>query len=237
MDMSLFIVGLGIQSYSISSGRTDFFKALENSGDFVKSVKKNYLRRGVYSATQKKYLEKNENGWQLTNEGQIRLDEILPKYHRKRLWDGKIYLITYDVPESKRKDRDLLRGYLKRIGCGMFQASVWLTPYDPAEQLTRFIKDFRISGFIAVSNIGRDGNVGRMSVKDLVQSVYCLDRLNERYRYFLIESQKQRMTLIETNFHFLSILKDDPQLPFSLLPDGWLGDKAFNVYNTLIAAA
>lgn len=237
MDLSLFIFAVGIQTYSISSGKTDFFKALENSGDFVKAVRKNYLRRGVYSATQKEFLKKNENGWQLTEKGQIRLDEILPKYHPKRPWDGKIYLVTYDIPEIKHKDRDLLRGYLKKIGCGMFQASVWLTPYDPREKLTHFLNDFQISGFIAVSNIGRDGNVGQMSVKDLIKQVYQLDKLNERYREFLVENQERRLTSIEMNFRFLSILKDDPQPPFTLLPGGWFGDKAFKFYDTFSAAA
>ena len=41
LDLSLFIFALGIQSYSVGSGRTDIFKALENSGDFVKIMRKN----------------------------------------------------------------------------------------------------------------------------------------------------------------------------------------------------
>lgn len=237
IDLSLFTIALGIQSYSIGSGRTDFFKALEASDDFVKIVRKNYFKRASYSATQKEYLRKNEDEWRITEKGRTRLEEILPKYHTKRPWEGKIYLITYDIPETKRKDRDLLRRYLKRIGCGMFQASVWLIPYDPREKLNHFLKDFRIPGFIAVSNIGHDGNVGQMSVKDLVKQVYQLDKLNERYEEFLLENQKRKMTSIEMNFHFLSILKDDPQLPFSLLPECWLGDKAFQFYNTFNAAA
>ena len=237
LDLSLFVVAFGIQSYSVGSGKTDFFKALENSGDFVNVIRKNYLKRASYVATKKELLRKNETIWELTEKGQTRLEEILPRYRTKRPWDGKIYLITYDIPENKRKDRDRLREYLKRIGCGMFQASVWLTPYDPREKLNQLTKDFQLTGFIAVSNIGRDGNVGQMSVGDLVQRVYRLDKLNERYGDFIIESQKRKMTPIETNLYFLSILKDDPQLPFSLLPEGWLGDKALKIYNTLITVA
>ncbi|MBU1327173.1 hypothetical protein KKB64_04890 [Patescibacteria group bacterium] len=32
---------------------------------------------------------------------------------------------------------------------------------------------------------------------------------------------------------YLSILRDDPQLPFQLLPDNWLGLKAYQLYRKI----
>ncbi len=66
----------------------------------------------------------------ITEEGQKRLSSILPQYDDKRVWDKRVYLITYDLPIKKNKERNYLRFFLRRIGCGMLQKSVWITPYN-----------------------------------------------------------------------------------------------------------
>lgn len=72
-------------------------------------------------------------------------------------WRGKIkvkvrpkaktrhYLvIAFDIPEARRKHRDLLRGYLRSVYCEPVQKSVWKTKYDIHEELNEVIEELRL---------------------------------------------------------------------------------------------
>lgn len=167
---------------------------------------------------------------EITAEGKRRLEEILPHYDKKRLWDGKIYLVTYDIPETKKHDRELLRESLKRIGAGMVQESVWLTPYDPRGSLKETLKTYNLEGLVLISVLEKNSSIGDEDLLDLIKRVYKLDNLNARYEDFLEEFSFGKHQSSESHFSFLSILRDDPQLPFVLLPSAWVGDKAYQLF-------
>jgi len=172
----------------------------------------------------------------ITRQGRARLAAVLPEYLEERPWDGKIYLVTYDIPELQRDDREILRDHLKKIGCGMLQASVWLTPYNPRETLQDFIHKKNLEGLVIVSDLGRGGSVGRMKLEELVDRVYDLSALNSRYALFVSKykgKKKGEVDGAKVGFEFLSILKDDPQLPFELLTTDWEGEQAYLVYQRL----
>ncbi|MBM3209394.1 CRISPR-associated endonuclease Cas2 [Candidatus Shapirobacteria bacterium] len=233
IDSSLFLFAFWAQSSAVGSGRKDTFSAFEDSVEFIRQIRKKTLRRGTYYAANKGYLAKKNNEWQITELGRKRLEEFLPNYRAERPWDGKIYLVTYDIPEKRRKDRNLLRDYLKRVGCGMLQASVWITPYNPKKIIADFVAENKLAGLVIVSDVGRDGNVGQMPLRGLVEKVYRLGELNDRYREFLEKAEESKFASWEMTLAFFSILKDDPQLPFSLLPKDWLGDTAYRVYQKI----
>lgn len=173
---------------------------------------------------------------QITADGQKRLGEIIPTYKIKRIWDNRIYLITYDVAEERRSDRDILREMLKRIGCAYLQNSVWLTPYNPRGVLESFVEEHNLHGSIIVSDTGTNGAVGGESIKGLITRVYNLDNLNKDYSVFLKEFSGSRKNAPKESiaFHYLSLLSRDPQLPFELLPSAWLGDEAYALYDEVI---
>ena len=157
---------------------------------------------------------------------------MLPTYKKKRTWDKRIYLVTYDVPEERRDDRDLLREALKRIGCAHLQDSVWLTPYNPKGILETFVEEQGLHGSIIVSDTGTDGAVGSRGLKELICEIYSLEDLNDRYKGFLYEFSKgkKESAADAVASHYLSILQDDPQLPFELLPTDWRGEEAYEFY-------
>lgn len=171
---------------------------------------------------------------EITKKGKERLKARVPFYDEKRVWDGKIYLVTYDVVEERKSDREVLREHLKKIGCGMLQKSVWLTVYDPSDVLREFIKSRGLTGSVLVSRLGKDGGVGQKGVGELVAEVYDLEELNDRYRKYLNQySGKKKFSKSAAIFDFLSILRDDPQLPFKLLPDDWAGAHAYKVFRKI----
>lgn len=196
------------------------------------------IKRALYHLKKKGLIK--TIGWEdkltrrITKQGRKRLEAIAPFYDEERVWNGKLYLVTYDVPERQRDDRELLRRYLRKIGCGRFQDSVWLTPYNPTGVVRSFISDKDLSGAVVVSCVGKDGNIGQEDVKELAARVFQLDELNGRYVEYLQEFDgKEGFSESQAIFGFLSILGDDPQLPFELLPDDWVGDKAYNFFKKI----
>lgn len=61
---------------------------------------------------------------------QYSIRAILDFKKKKRLWNGKWFLVFFDVPETQRVKRDKLRKFLKKLGFYQYQQSVYLFPYE-----------------------------------------------------------------------------------------------------------
>lgn len=223
---------------SVGKGNTsrDYYRIFREASETLEEVNYETFRDILYRLKRKGLIEtiKDQAYFEpkITKQGRQRLFEIIPQYRKKRPWDKRIYLVTYDVAEERRDDRDLLRETLKRIGCAYLQNSVWLTPYNPKGILETFVEEHSLHGSIIVSDTGTDGAIGNRSLKELVREVYNLDELNDRYKSFLYEFSKGKKDASADTVaaHYLSILQDDPQLPFELLPLDWRGDEVYEFY-------
>lgn len=234
IDLVLFFIFQGINLGEYGYGSIAARRATESSIDDVLAcgIDKETIKKAIWKATHRKLIKRpkrDERLFEITREGIERLKSLFPEYQSKRAWDSHFYLVTYDIPEKRHRDRDLLREYLRKIGCGMLQASVWLTPYNPQQILKKFIEENNLPGTIIVSDIGKDGSVGDEDLDDLVSRVYHLGEINGRYENFIGELREGTLNKVRAHFYFLSILKDDPQLPFEILPYNWLGDKAYKL--------
>jgi virulence-associated protein VapD/predicted transcriptional regulator len=61
------------------------------------------------------------------------------QFERPEDWDGKWRIVVFDIPERKRKLRNIIRFHLKKIGFLQIQGSVWVYPY-PCEEIVTLIK-------------------------------------------------------------------------------------------------
>lgn len=221
---------------SVNFSRTTWQARVE-ADKFLEQVNFETIKNAIANARQKGFIKKanHKRAWpEITGEGKRRLRELVPHYDEKRVWDERVYLITYDIPEEKKSSRELLRAFLRRIGCGMVQESVWLTPYNPKEVLEEFIEERNLAGNILISDIGEDGSVGEEDLKTLIARIYKLDELNDQYKEFIEKHKgKEKSDRIQATFEYLSILRKDPQLPFSLLLQDWLGEKAYRLYKSI----
>ena len=170
----------------------------------------------------------------ITYEGKLRLSQVIPHYDTHRVWDGRMHLVTYDIPEQQSGDRQILRGYLRRIGCGRLQDSVWITPYNPIDTIRTFIEKRSLGGTVIVSDLGRDGAIGEENLRTLIVRVYKLEALSKRYETWFADFHNEKNDHWNV-IQYLSILSDDPQLPFSLLPSWWKGAQAFQCVKYLLA--
>jgi phenylacetic acid degradation operon negative regulatory protein len=236
-DTVLFTCFLVLCSAEKSKSSVSVYRTFEEAEAWLKDFNYDTIKRAIVQLKTKKFISYQRNHTketlQITKEGKERLLELLPQYKLRRTWDKRIYLVTYDVPESQKRHRELLRSYIKRLGATMLQESVWIIPYNPREVLRTFIEEHNLSGVVIVSDMGKDAVIGEIDIKTLIRSLYKLDELNERYRDFIYVYGKVKRPNPFGVTKYLSILHDDPQLPFELLPEDWLGDKAYVLYQRL----
>ena len=60
---------------------------------------------------------------------------LLDLKKKNKQWDGKWFLVFFDVPEIQRKKRDILRKYLTKIGFYRYQKSIYLFPYECEKEI------------------------------------------------------------------------------------------------------
>jgi len=64
--------------------------------------------------------------------------------------DGKWVMLIFDIPERRRKLRDLLREILQNLGFKLYQKSVWISPYDVSEKVERAVQTYSLDEFVKV---------------------------------------------------------------------------------------
>ncbi len=181
----------------------------------------------------------------------IRLTEqgkIFIKKHRESLrwiphvWDKKWRLVVFDIPEDKRIPRDHLRRYLKMLGFGKVQRSIWISPYNFIKIIRKYTDELKLSKY--VFQIAADEFQG-FSEAVLVQTFWKINDLHNKYLALIeryTEKQKELIEQLKGNprqrnlsrqvlkehliWDYQSILARDPHLPANLLPDDWGGEKA-----------
>ena len=207
--------------------------ALRVSSLMYKKWNKSSFRRSVGRALGDGLLKRVEYGFGLTVEGEKRLRTILPDYKRTSFWDGKLWLITYDIANDKRRTRDKFRKWLIEIGCRMIQESVWLSIKDPTPWIKNFLAVSKKRSII-ISCLGKDGSVGSENLSELLNRVFELSKLNNKYIEWIESSEKylnDEERKLGLGFRYLSLLKSDPMFPKELLPSGWVGGKAMDLFD------
>lgn len=108
---------------------------------------KERFRRELYRLKQqgfvKKYLAGKSDYLELTQKGQ----KLIKKYLIEGLeirapqkWDKKWRIVIFDIPNDKRKMRDVLRNKLQTIGFFELQESVYVFPFDCQNEIS-FLKN------------------------------------------------------------------------------------------------
>lgn len=94
------------------------------------------LRRAIRSLQKMDYIKINDAKKRvyLTEKGFLEFIKSRIK-SKESIWDRKWRMVIFDIPESKRQQRDFLRKQLKWLGFKELQKSVWIFPYDIRKEL------------------------------------------------------------------------------------------------------
>ncbi len=99
----------------------------------------------------------------LTEKGQKSLafeQSVLSLKSKKRKWDGRWRMVTFDVPERRRGVRGRLREMMKSVGFIRLQESVWVYPYDCEEFIALLKAELKVGRnvlYIIADCIEQDG--------------------------------------------------------------------------------
>lgn len=173
--------------------------------------------------------------WKLLDEGRSRIFD-----RASGPWDGQWHMVMYSVPETERALREQLRKKLAWLGFGPLSPSVWLSPHDRTDAMRAEFAEqpgVRLDVFHSRSDgAGADRDIaGRCwdlagldrDYRDLLERYR--PRMN-RYRAGLLRGEEalvERMRLIHD---YRLIPFRDPDLPPELLPPGWFGRVAHEVF-------
>lgn len=216
---------------SYTRRRYDLFKSFEEK---QKGAAKTAVQRLLATSNIEKIVEGGEVFYKITNQGKLRLNKKFRLSDINRKWDEKWRILIFDIPEKSRNARDTLRNKLSSLGLGLFQKSVWVSPYDVIREVTDFLKFHKLDKgviFFEAKTIGEETN------QQIANTAWKLNELNEKYDeilsdYALNEDKKQAGVNFQN--HYLSLLHEDPCLPQELYPNPWHGNKAQKLYFELL---
>lgn len=81
---------------------------------------------------------------------------------KKKKWNGKWFIVFFDVPENERKKRDFLRKYLKKLGFYQYQKSVYIFPFEckkEIELIKKIIEGAKYMKYIVAEEIEEEEKI------------------------------------------------------------------------------
>ncbi|WP_255463069.1 PaaX family transcriptional regulator C-terminal domain-containing protein [Amycolatopsis sp. YIM 10] len=207
-------------------------------------IEEKSARQALARAAGEGWLESAREGrrvrWSLTKPGKQLLTEGAHRIYEfggaGREWDGRWLVLLVSVPESQRDLRHRLRTQLTWAGFGSPSAGVWVSPHVAREDEARTILE-QLGAGSPMSFTASYGGIGEEAT--LVARSWNLSEVEEQYEDFIDQfdaltpetgeqalSAQTRLVHEWRRFPFL-----DPQLPARLLPAGWSGTKAAELFH------
>jgi phenylacetic acid degradation operon negative regulatory protein len=177
----------------------------------------------------------NPKSLHLLDEGRDRI------FNRVRAdWDRHWHMVIYSVPESERGVREYIRKELAWLGFGPLAASTYISPHDRLQQVRENFADLPSVRL----DMLRCESAGLTVDREMAARCWDLDTLNDDYRELLRtyrgrmpsyragtltprEALVERMTL---TYDYRKFPFRDPDLPIELLPAGWVGREAHEMF-------
>ena len=195
------------------------------------------------------WLERTKEGrrtrWHLTETSRALLesgaDRIYGFGQSPRAWDGRWSVLLTSLPDGHPTSRHRLKARLGWAGYASFEQGAWISPWtDHEDAAVQVLGDLGIR--VATSFVAELGQLG--NGRDIMSRAWKLADVGAQYRDFIdmtpppgsasgVDAATQLTQLVHRwrRFPFL-----DPELPAELLPDGWLGAPAAQLFADTRAA-
>lgn len=177
----------------------------------------------------------NAKSLRLLDEGRARIFERV-----RGEWDRHWHLVIYSVPETNRATRDHVRKELSWLGFGPLAASTYICPHDRSRQVKEALADLASVRL----DVLRCSSSGLPVDREMASRCWDLAGLNADYKALLRtyrarlagyragalsprESLVERMRL---TYDYRKFPFRDPDLPVELLPAGWVGREAHEMF-------
>lgn len=122
----------------------NYLEYIERLSKYTGSSKQS-IRATISRAKRRGLMARDDKGrLKTTWRGNVKAG-IMPRDKTK-----KSLVIVFDIPESLRSKRDLLRAYLRAMHCEVVQRSVWKTKYDIYDELQDALDELDLHSYVAV---------------------------------------------------------------------------------------
>ena len=161
-----------------------------------------------------------------------------------RTWNKIWYLLVYDVPETDRAYRDVLRRFLKTKRLGQLQQSVWITPEDIRPDFDDLCEAANINSF---AFLFESRTVLGLSSRSVIETAWPMELLRDRQVHFC-KVAAENLAQLQSGAHapddlsrlsrltlsaYHSVMAGDPLLPSALLPRRYAGRQAYAAFLAL----
>ncbi len=174
----LLLLDAGV-SYGLSYTPRQRSKVLSQISRKWEAVRTESLRQAIQSLYKNKLIDMAEDSGgkitlKLADKGkkkvlEYRLEDI--KIERPSVWDCRWRLVLFDIPNSKKKIRELFRTHLMRIGFRQYQKSVFIHPYECSNQIDFLVEFFGIRKYVR-----------QMKISELDDDLSMRDVFSEKLR-------------------------------------------------------
>jgi phenylacetic acid degradation operon negative regulatory protein len=217
----------------------------------IRSAVSRMCRSGLLKAkrtNRKSYYSLTSEGHSLLTEGAQRI------FQRKQSqWDGNWNIVSYSIPETMRRARDMLRLELGWLSYGALGEATWISPHDRTREVKKLLQKLKIEEYVNIFSAQHQGNT---DPRKIVARCWDLGKIHQNYAEFLkeyrpkLEEHRKRLQAGETiepsecfvaRFNLIHEYRKlpffDPDLPLELLPENWLRPQAaalFEEYHGLL---
>ena len=158
--------------------------------------------------------------YKITTKGEKEFDNVLKPLKVIGTWDGRWRLVIFNIPENKRDVRDRLRRALNKLGLGILQASVWISPNDIKNEIDEIGKRLKIEDSLKYFEVTRNKSID----KTIIEKSWNLPEITDLYRKFNLEfgqvmriidkTSKSNFSIKKLIYEYALILQKDPILPW-----------------------
>lgn len=192
---------------------------------------------GERKFTDQKSNLQDSNSYKLTEKGFYHLCLKFPFFRfLKDNWDGKWRIISYEIPEKKRRLRDRLRREVAGWGLGPWHRSFWLTPHPIIKNLRELVFGKEEEKYIQAFEADHVFGPGEV----LVEKVWNKSELDKKYRqvfkiwHEVLSRQGDKIEKFKKVVSpYVDILKQDPGLPREIIGQNWIGFEGWNIYKEI----
>ncbi|HYH02812.1 MAG TPA: PaaX family transcriptional regulator C-terminal domain-containing protein [Bacillota bacterium] len=198
-----------------------------------------YIRNCISKLKQEGYIVSSSRSlYTITENGCSLLNSVNAKPLKYfETWNGQWYLVLVEIPETRRKIRDTFRTSLFQLGFGRLYQSVFISPWNYQEEVSRLIKKHQIIERVSVFYGSMLTNFITPKQAEIIWELPQLRTLyHEKEKWYrhtflpnikTLEQEKEGLKWLIEYLHLGEELSDlclkDPMLPKELLPSDWPG--------------
>ena len=157
--------------------------------------------------------------YEITQEGEKYIDDLLGFLKNKGAWDKKWRFVMFEIPETNRALRDKLRRELANLGLGILQASVWISSRDVKKEIDEISAQLELGSQLKFFEVSSNTNLDQQ----IIDKSWNVPELDSEVEEFIKKAEWALKAMGKGNgdrynakkliFEYAQTIKKGPALP------------------------